>query len=431
MTERALYGCSNVEAYSLQHKLGEGTFGEVYKGVFKETGTEVALKAILLHNKDDGMPITALREIRILKSLKHENVIELLDMAVKRGSRAQKKRAVFYMITPYMDHDLSGLLQNSDVRFTLPHIKCYLSQLLEGVNYLHQQNFMHRDLKAANILIDNQGLVRLADFGLARKYVEAPPTLTSTSPASRRYTATVVTRWYRAPELLLGDTYYTPAIDMWGVGCVLGEIFKRTPIFPGKNDADQVHTIFTVLGSPTAETMPGFESLPNSSTLSGAHYTRTFDHVFSNVPPLARNLLANLLNANPLARLTALGALAHEFFHTGPPACPREDLPKYESSHELDAHKRKDATRRQEHSPPQRYDEERKHKDWRSGGGPRRRALWFKVHNKPVLKGIELVPPYRRKEYAAQPAEAQESQPQPQPALNDRLVAKGPTQLDY
>lgn len=404
MEGKALYGCSQIDAYKFQNKLGEGTFGEVYRGVHNDTQTVVALKEILLHNKQDGMPMTALREIRILKSLEHSNVLELLDMAVKHGSRSLRERSTFYIITPYMDHDLAGLLQNPVVRLTLPHIKCYMSQILQGMNYIHQRKYMHRDIKAANILIDNRGNVKLADFGLARTYFEPPPTSHGASPATHRYTATVVTRWYRPPELLLGDQYYTTAIDMWGVGCVFGEIFRRKPIFPGKSDSDQIHTIFKVIGSPNEDSMPGLNGLPEIHHLPADPYPRTFNNFFANVPASAQSLLAGLLEVNPLARLSALGALESDFFTTGPPAAQPQELPIYKSSHELDARRQKQAVRDSERSQqhnganapslPHRPDSK-----WGERRGPDRRRskpLGFKLPQRPNLTGIDLVPPYRR-----------------------------------
>jgi serine/threonine-protein kinase BUR1 len=126
-----------------------------------------------------------------------------------------------YMVTPYMDHDLSGLLENPNVQFTEPQIKCYMLQLLEGTRYLHDNHILHRDMKAANLLINNKGILQIADFGLARHYDEPVPRAGSGGGEARRdYTTLVVTRWYRPPELLMHLRKYTTAIDLWGVGYV-------------------------------------------------------------------------------------------------------------------------------------------------------------------------------------------------------------------
>ena len=124
-----------------------------------------------------------------------------------------------YMVTPYMDHDLSGLLDNPSVHFTEPQIKCYMLQLLEGLKYLHDSRILHRDMKAANLLINNKGILQIADFGLARHYEgETPKAGLAGGEGRREYTSLVVTRWYRPPELLMHLKRYTTSIDMWGVG---------------------------------------------------------------------------------------------------------------------------------------------------------------------------------------------------------------------
>jgi len=213
-------GCSRITDYDILGKLGEGTFGEVHRAKSKKTGAVVALKKILMHNEKDGFPITALREIKLLKILSHINILRLEEMAIEHARNNDKrKRAIIYMVTPYMDHDLSGLLENPSVVFTEPQIKCYMLQLLEGLRYLHNEKILHRDMKAANLLINNSGILQIADFGLARHYDEPVPIAGQGGGEARReYTTLVVTRWYRPPELLLGLRKYTTAIDLWGVG---------------------------------------------------------------------------------------------------------------------------------------------------------------------------------------------------------------------
>jgi serine/threonine-protein kinase BUR1 len=217
--DRHFHGSTGISNYDLEQKLGEGTFGEVYKAKSKKSGEVYALKKILMHNEKDGFPITALREIKLLKMLSHVNVIRLQEMAIERADPGSRKRATLYMVTPYMDHDLSGLLDNRDVHLTVPHIKCYMLQLLRGLKYLHNSHILHRDMKAANLLINNRGILKIADFGLARHYdEEVPKAGHGGGEAKRDYTTLVVTRWYRPPELLLQLRRYTTAIDMWGAG---------------------------------------------------------------------------------------------------------------------------------------------------------------------------------------------------------------------
>lgn len=216
-------GCSRITDYEVMGKIGEGTFGEVHKAKSKKTGMVVALKKILMINEKDGFPITALREIKTLKLLSHTNVLSLEEMAVEHPPKNtdKKKKAIMYMVTPYFDHDLSGLLKNPNIHFTEPQIKCYMLQLLEGMRFIHDSHILHRDIKAANILINNKGILQIADFGLARHYNEPVPVAgKGNGVASAHYTVVVVTRWYRPPELFLELQNYTPAIDIWGVGYV-------------------------------------------------------------------------------------------------------------------------------------------------------------------------------------------------------------------
>lgn len=198
-------------------QVGEGTFGKVYKARYKTTGGKnppkaeyVALKRILMDNEKEGFPITAIRETMILKRLNHKNIINLLEIVTSKPSEKNKFRGNVYLVFEYMEHDLSGLTDRK-IDFTIPMIKCIVHQLITGVEYLHTNNIIHRDIKGANILINNKGEVKIADFGLARIHNPNPN-------INKKYTNRVVTLWYRSPELLLGSTNYGPSIDMWSVG---------------------------------------------------------------------------------------------------------------------------------------------------------------------------------------------------------------------
>lgn len=343
------HGCSRITDYEYLGKLGEGTFGEVSKARSKKTGQVVALKKILMHNEKDGFPITALREIKLLKQLDHINVLKLEEMAVERPKSASKKPSMF-MVTPYMDHDLSGLLENPEVRFTEAQIKCYMKQLLEGCAYLHENKILHRDMKAANLLINNKGILQIADFGLARPYYDDPPQPGhGGGEATREYTTLVVTRWYRPPELLLQLRKYTTAVDMWGVGCVFGEMFKRSPILPGNTDLNQATIIFELVGSPTDETMPGWKDLPGCDGITEFPPKQpTLHRVFRELSPVALSLLTELLKLDWRKRINAIDALRHPYFHTEPLPARPSDLPTFEDSHELDRKKFRD----QKQKPP-------------------------------------------------------------------------------
>ncbi|QIW99016.1 hypothetical protein AMS68_004534 [Peltaster fructicola] len=348
-TQRRFRGSAKLSDYELDNeKLGEGTFGIVTKARSKRTGAVVALKRILMHNEKDGFPITALREVKLLKLLSHKNILRLEEMAVERQSaedktKSGKRRATLYMVTPYMDHDLSGMLTNPDINFSEPQIKCYMQQLLEGVRYLHASHILHRDMKAANILISNKGLLQIADFGLARHYEgPTPKSGDGNGEAVRDYTSLVVTRWYRPPELLLTLRRYTPAIDVWGVGCVFAEMYERKPILEGRTDVDQCVRIFQLIGSPTDETMPGWHKLPGCEGQNQWDYKKgDIDQRFgSRMSKTGLELLKKMLCLDWRKRVNAIDALAHPYFTTAPLPADPSQLPTYKDSHELDSRKR-------------------------------------------------------------------------------------------
>ncbi|KAF9069454.1 kinase-like domain-containing protein [Rhodocollybia butyracea] len=314
-------GCGIKSDYEMTTKLGEGTFGEVHKAIQKSTGRAVALKRILMHNEKEGMPVTALREIKILKALKHECVIELLDMFIVHSNEVDPMSV--YMVFPYMDHDLAGLLENERVKLTPSQIKLYMKQLLEGTEYMHQNNILHRDMKAANLLISNTGSLRIADFGLARAFDSQEY---KTAP-ERKYTNCVVTRWYRPPELLLGARNYGGEVDIWGIGCVFGEMFNRSPILPGNSDIDQLDRIWGLCGTPNQHSWPNYDALPGCEGMvkrNPAPLPRKVKKAWESVGAETVDLLDKLLICNPQERITATQALEHDYFWTDPlPADPK------------------------------------------------------------------------------------------------------------
>ncbi|KAH7882368.1 kinase-like domain-containing protein [Phlebopus sp. FC_14] len=333
---RTFAGCGQQGDYDMTTKLGEGTFGEVHKAVQTLTGRAVALKRILMHNEKEGMPVTALREIKILKAMNHPCIINILDMFVVRGNGDTPLSV--YMVFPYMDHDLAGLLENERVKLQPSHIKLYMKQLLEGTAYMHRNHILHRDMKAANLLIDNSGSLRIADFGLARAFDPAiVHGALDQHGKEKKYTNCVVTRWYRPPELLLGARQYGGEVDIWGIGCVLGEMFMRRPILPGTSDIDQLEKIWQLCGTPNQHTWPNFDALPGCEGVKRfPNYSKKLKTAYDSIGPETCDLLDKLLTCNPRERITASQALDHDYFWTDPlPADPRT-LPTYEASHEFD-----------------------------------------------------------------------------------------------
>ncbi|CRK17552.1 hypothetical protein BN1723_017551, partial [Verticillium longisporum] len=365
-------GCSRITDYEVLGKLGEGTFGEVHRARSRKTNALVALKKIIMHNEKDGVgqtqfiarrpcqamrddprpleaddnlqfPITALREIKLLKLLSHDNILRLEDMAVEhppRSNDVKRKRPIMYMVTPYMDHDLSGLLNNPSVTFTEPQIKCYMLQLLEGLRYLHDQHILHRDMKAANLLINNKGILQIADFGLARHYDGPTPKAgQGGGDGKREYTGLVVTRWYRPPELLLHLKKYTTAIDVWGVGCVFGEMLTGKPILSGDSDGHQLDIIWDLVGSPTPQNMPLWSTLPGSEGLQPRSRPGNLSTRFREHGSAAISLLKELLKLDWKTRINAIDALQHSYFKMSPLPAKAHELPTFEESHEFDRRK--------------------------------------------------------------------------------------------
>ncbi|THH02956.1 hypothetical protein EW145_g6661 [Phellinidium pouzarii] len=318
---RVFVGCGRRDDYDIMTKLGEGTFGEVHKALHRETREPVALKRILMHNEKEGMPVTALREIKILKALRHPCIVDLLDMFVVPSKGKDMPMSV-YMVFPYMDHDLAGLLENERVKLTPSQIKLYMKQLLEGTEYMHHNNILHRDMKAANLLIANSGALKIADFGLARAFDPIPA-----REGRGRYTNCVVTRWYRPPELLLGARQYGGEIDIWGIGCVLGEMFMRRPILPGNSDLDQLDKIWAICGSPNQQNWPDYDKLPGcEGQIRFKPQERRIKSVYESLGKETCALLDRLLTLDPRERISASQALDHEYFWSDPLAADPKSL---------------------------------------------------------------------------------------------------------
>ncbi|KAI7889016.1 kinase-like domain-containing protein [Mucor mucedo] len=323
--ERKSVDRPTITSYELQEKLGQGSYGEVFKARNKESNDLVALKRMSIGDEGKGIHLSTIREINILKQLNHKNIIPLRDVVVDPENRN------IYIVLPYMEHDLAGLLHNPNVKLTAQDIKTYLKQLLEATAHMHESGILHRDIKASNILINNDGILQIADFGLARDM----------DNGNEEYTKSVVTRWYRPPELILGEGRYTSAIDMWGVGCVFGELIKSRAILQGQDDLDQLKKIFNLCGSPNQKNMPNWHKLPDARKTRFKKTVRRVRRDYSSFDPLAADLLDKLLVLDPKKRLTALEALDHNYFSSSPLPTDPANLPKYEASHNYDRHRNK------------------------------------------------------------------------------------------
>ncbi|XP_021731390.1 cyclin-dependent kinase C-2-like [Chenopodium quinoa] len=346
--ESPAWGSRSVDCFQKLEQIGEGTYGQVFMAKEIETGEIVALKKIRMDNEKEGFPITAIREIKILKKLHHENVIQLKEIVTSPGPEkdeqgrpdGNKYKGGIYMVFEYMDHDLTGLADRPGMRFSVPQIKCYMRQLLTGLHYCHVNQVLHRDIKGSNLLIDNEGMLKLADFGLARSF---------SSDHNGNLTNRVITLWYRPPELLLGSTKYGPAVDMWSVGCIFAELLHGKPVFPGKDEPEQINKIFELCGAPDEANWPGVTKLPWYTNFKpNRPMKRRLREYFRHFDRHALELLERMLTLDPAQRISAKDALDAEYFWADPLPCDPKSLPKYEASHEFQTKKKRQQQRQHE-----------------------------------------------------------------------------------
>ncbi|XP_032191955.1 cyclin-dependent kinase 7 isoform X3 [Mustela erminea] len=216
-----------------------------------------------------------------------------------------------------METDLEVIIKDNSLVLTPSHIKAYMLMTLQGLEYLHQHWILHRDLKPNNLLLDENGVLKLADFGLAKSF----------GSPNRAYTHQVVTRWYRAPELLFGARMYGVGVDMWAVGCILAELLLRVPFLPGDSDLDQLTRIFETLGTPTEEQWPDMCSLPDFVTFKSFPGI-PLQHIFIAAGDDLLDLIQGLFLFNPCTRITATQALKTKYFSNRPGPTPGCQLPR-------------------------------------------------------------------------------------------------------
>ncbi|RMD42812.1 hypothetical protein DV735_g2322, partial [Chaetothyriales sp. CBS 134920] len=327
-----------MENYQKIEKIGEGTYGVVYKARdLANNGRIVALKKIRLEAEDEGVPSTAIREISLLKEMNDPNIVRLLNIVHADGHK-------LYLVFEFLDLDLKKYMEALPVSDggrgkALPEgsgldmarlglgkdmVKKFMAQLVEGVRYCHSHRVLHRDLKPQNLLIDREGNLKLADFGLARAF----------GVPLRTYTHEVVTLWYRAPEILLGGRQYSTGVDMWSVGTIFAEMCTRKPLFPGDSEIDEIFKIFKLLGTPDESSWPGVTSFPDFKTSFPKWRREPTYKMVPNLEQAGLDLLDAMLEYDPAHRISAKAACNHPYFTGGSAAySQRTTLPRANGYH--------------------------------------------------------------------------------------------------
>ncbi|KAL3310545.1 Cell division protein kinase 1 [Cichlidogyrus casuarinus] len=285
-------------------KVGEGTYGVVYKCKNTKTNNLSALKKIRLDNEDEGVPATAIREIALLKEIKHPNIVNL-EQVILENER-------LYLVFEFMNVDLKKYLdQHKKKGLSGSLVQSFMYQMMQGLLFCHARRILHRDLKPQNVLVDMMKLtVKLADFGLARCF----------GIPIRALTHEVVTLWYRAPEVLLGAHRYTCSIDIWSMGCIFYEVATTDALFRGDSEIDQLYKVFRILGTPTETTWPGVTKLPDFQKLVFPNWNtnklKELEKIQNALNESGLDLLQAMLTLDPNERITARDALLHPYFST-------------------------------------------------------------------------------------------------------------------
>lgn len=322
-------GCRNVDQFKIIKRIQEGTYGVVFSAKDIQTGEIVALKKLKMERETEGFPITSLREVNTLLKAQHPNIVNVKEIVI--GNNLNK----IYIVMEFMEHDLKSLMETMKRPFEINEVKTLMLQLLRACAHLHDNWILHRDLKTSNLLLNHQGILKVADFGLAREYG---------SPL-KQYTKVVVTLWYRAPELLLLSEKYSTAIDIWSVGCIFGELLTMKPLFPGQSEAQQIELIFKTLGTPNERIWENYEKkgLARKIKLPDYKFNRLSEKISDDkIKVLGDTASTNLfklwyglLTYNPDKRVTAEAALNSKFFTDEPQPIQPSLFPTWPAKSEL------------------------------------------------------------------------------------------------
>lgn len=290
------------------NKIGQGSYGVVISAQDEKTKMRVAVKKIsrTFNNLHDTRRIV--REVRILRHLKHENIIQLIDLPIPPRKHLFED---IYIVTDLMSFNLRQLIR-SDQSICNDHIRYICVQILRALKYLHSAGIMHRDIKPDNILINREWKTKICDFGNSIS-INAP-----SYNNGRKLTEYVSTRWYRAPEIMLCN-YYTEAIDVWSLGCIMAELIQRRPLFPGKNYEDQITHIIHFLGKPEITKLNFINNKRAKKFVTGLPHSnpRCMESYFSGSDNMGLCVLRKLLELNPAQRISVADSLEHSYFYPG------------------------------------------------------------------------------------------------------------------
>ncbi|PNW79929.1 hypothetical protein CHLRE_08g372550v5 [Chlamydomonas reinhardtii] len=294
-----------MDAYEKIEKIGEGTYGKVYKARDINTGKLVALKKCRLEMEEEGVPSTTLREISLLQMLSESNhIVKLLCVE----HTEENNKPCLYLVFEYLNTDMKKWMDRhgKGPAHPLPsmHIKSMVYQLIKGVAYCHMHGVLHRDLKPQNLLVDDEKMcLKVADLGLGRHF----------SVPLKSYTHEIVTLWYRAPEVLLGATHYATPVDMWSVGCIFAELVRKAPLFPGDSEYQQLLHIFKLLGTPSEDTWPGVTKLRDWHEWP-QWQPQDLHRIFPSLDDSGIDLMKRCFAYDPAIRISAKEAINHPYF---------------------------------------------------------------------------------------------------------------------
>jgi len=293
--------------YVLEEKpVGEGTYGAVYKGRCAQTHRTVAIKKMKPVHEEEGVPSTAIREVAVLKGAEHPNIVQLLDVYCTLGRIHLVFEFIEQNLKEFMRRFGTPATRGSSNSLDSATVVNFQGQLTRGIHFLHSHRIIHRDLKPQNILIGSDKCLKVADFGMARAFSLPLP----------KYTHEVVTTWYRAPEILFGSQEYSLPIDMWSVGCILGEMATGSALFRGDSEIDTIFQVFQKLGTPSEVEWPGLSALPDFKPTFPQWQRRPWTEIRNTATTLGANgtsLLDELLRYDPRRRISARQSLSHPY----------------------------------------------------------------------------------------------------------------------